>query len=192
MNKHLFSKVGLVAGLMAMVLVNQAHAVDTAAAAGIMAEVESLAVSAKANLAEAALSGNVDAVAEAGKRSDAIDAGVAAAKEAYAAMERALANGDEDAAESAEDDLASALKQVKDALTGAIPDTVAGTTDQWKASKTNTGGGPGHANDPPNIYDVPWKSQGIRAYYQSLFGVFHNASGFGHGRGFGDRDATPE
>lgn len=192
MNKHLFSKIGMVAGLMALVFANQANAVDMAAAAGVMADVESIAVMAKANLAQAALGGDVDAIAEASKRSDAIDAGVAAAQEAYSAMERAVANGDEDAAGSAEDDLAAAQKQVRDALTGAIPETVATASDQWKESQANTGGGPGNAYDPPNIHDVPWKSQGLRAYYQSLFGTFHDASGFGHGRGFGDRDATPE
>lgn len=179
----------VVASLFALGLVNQSLAVDVAAASGVMADLEGLVVAAKENLANAALSGDVDAIAEANKRSDAIDAAVAAGREALSAMEQADANGDADVAESAEDDLAAALRQAKDALSGALPEVA----DSQVAGKKNNGnGGPGKPGDPPNIYDVPWKSQGIRAYYQSLFGAFHDASSFGHGKGFGDRDATPE
>jgi hypothetical protein len=192
MKKNMILKKGLFAGLMAFVFAGQSNAVDLAASAGVMTDVQALSVQAKANLATAAVGGDVDAVAEANKRSDAIDAAVAAAQRAYSSMTKAMENNDQTAAESAEDSLAAALQQCKDALTGVLPEASENGKAKWKESKDNTGGGPGKPGDTPNIYDVPWKSQGIRAYYQSLFGSFHDASAFGHGRGFGDRDATPE
>lgn len=64
--------------------------------------------------------------------------------------------------------------------------------EEWVESQQNAGGGPGQPNTPPNPEDVPFAPGGIRNYYQSLFGQWWNASAFGHGRGFGDRDATPE
>lgn len=173
-----------VAGLLMLGLANHAFAVNVAEASGVMADLESLAVQAKAALANAALGGNVDAIAEANKRSAAIDAAVAAGNEALSAMELAMANGDAAAAESAEDELAAALAQAQAALSGVLPETAA--TKKPEKSKSDK------KEDFPNIYDVPWKSQGIRAYYQSLFGSFHDASSFGHGQGFGDQDATPE
>lgn len=181
-------KYAVVASLLALGLVNQSYAVDAAAAAGVMADLESLVVQAKEVLSKAALGGDVDAIAEANKRSEAIDTAVAAGRGALAAMEQAIANGDDDAAASAEEDLAAALSRASDALSGVLPASAAIASQNGEGNSTAGDG----AEDLPNIYDVPWKSQGIRAYYQSLFGVFHDASSFGHGKGFGDKDATPE
>lgn len=179
-----------VAGLLVLGLANHSFASNIAEASGVMADLESLVVQAKAALANAALSGDVDAIAEANKRSAAIDAAVAAGNEALAAMEAAAANGDEEAAKMAENDLAAALGQAKNALIGVLPAMAAASP---KAStKAASDEDEEETGDIPNIYDVPWKSQGIRAYYQSLFGAFHDASGFGQGKGFGDQDATPE
>ena len=179
-----------VAGLLVLGLANHSFAADVAEASGVMADLESLVVQAKASLANAALGGDVDAIAEANKRSAAIDAAVAAGNEALSAMEAAVANGDEDAAKMAENDLAAALGQAKNALGGVLPATAAASPKKSSEAKSNDD--EEKDGDPPNIYDVPWKSQGIRAYYQSLFGAFHDASGFGQGKGFGDQDATPE
>ncbi len=184
-------KYGFLSALCAMTLVGQSLAVDVAESAGVMAEVEAMSVQAKANLASAALGGDMDAIAEAQKRSDAIDAAVAAARAAFAKMEGDVKSGDMDAAESSEDDLAASLVQVKDALMGAIPESLMAAAKEQK-SKKQAKGRPGNPDNPPNIYEVPWKSEGIKAYYQGLFGEFWNASAFGHGQGFGDRDATPE
>jgi hypothetical protein len=178
-----------VAGLLLLGLANHSFAVNAAEATGVMADLESLVVQAKATLANAALGGDVDAIAEANKRSEAIDASVTAGREALSGMEQAITAGDADLAQSKEDDLAAALSQARDALAGILPQTAAANAN--KQSKSNSGGGPGEAGDPPNIYDIPWKSQGIRAYYTSLFGAFNAASSQGQ-RGFGDREATPE
>jgi len=184
-------KGAFLATLCALATAGQTMAVDLAESAGVMAEVESMSVHAKANLAEAALGGDTATVMEAKKRSDAIDAAVAAARAAYAKLEIDVNNGELDAAETAEDDLAAILVQVKDALMGAIPEALAQEVEQTQ-DEDLAGGAPGNPDDPPNIEEVPWKSEGIKAYYQGLFGEFWNASAFGHGSGFGDRDATPE
>ena len=179
--------------VVAMTAFTQVQAVDMAAARGILAEVGVMAVQAKANLAAAASSGDINAISDAAKRADAVDAAMAEAQEAFTAAERSTAGGDEDAAAANVSDLEAARQKAEDALNGAVPEpTPMSAQQQWKESQKNTGGGPGRAFDPPNMEDVPWQSQGLRAFYQNLFGSFWNASGFGGGRGFGDRDATPE
>jgi len=191
MKMNLFSKCCMLAALGALMFVSQSIAVDVAEAAGVMSEVEAMSVTAKANLAEAALGGDTEAIAEAKKRSDAIDAAVAGARDAFAQLELNVNNGNNDAAETAEDDLAAALVQVRDALMGAIPEEMLAQAE-GSTTTEKSGGNPGDPEDPPNIHEVPWKSQGIKAYYQELFGEWWNASAFGHGNGFGDGDATPE
>lgn len=75
----------------------------------------------------------------------------------------------------------------------AVEEVKVSTTDADEQGNTdNTGGKPGKPDDPPNIYDVPWKSDGIRSYYESLFKGMWDASAFGGSSGFGDREATPE
>ena len=190
-------KTGLVVALAVVATLVQVHAADMAGASGVLAEVSVMAVQAKAGLASAANSGDVNAISDAANRADAVDAAVGEAQSAYAAMERAAAGGDEDAAAAAADDLDAARQKAADALKGAIPEVVPKSAkEEWKESTTNTGGGPGSAYDPPNIYDTPWQTQGLRSLYTSLFGNFWSASGQSFSN-FGpsperDRDATPE
>lgn len=160
--------------------------VDQAAAAGDLAEISAISVQAKEALSKAALSGDVDAIAEAGKRSDAIDNAAAQATAAYATVESELASGNEDAAQSAVDDLKAALQNAMDALKGVIPDN-GDEPDQPKDGKKNSAGGPGRPYDPPNMYDVPWNSQMMRDFYQSQFGNFWMS-----GVCPPDQEATPE
>ncbi len=192
MKKHLsIRKTGLVVALAVMATLIQVHAADMAAASGVLAEVSVMAVQAKAGLADAANSGDVKAIADAVSRADAVDSAVADARDAYAAMERAAAGGDEDAAAAAADSLEAARQKASDALKGIVPEAVQKTAKEvWKDSTSNTGGGPGNAYDPPNIYDVPWQTQGMRSLYTSLFGNFWSASG--QTSPGNDFDATPE
>ena len=97
------------------------------------------------------------------------------------------------AAAAAEEDLAVAKQKAEDALTGAVPAPSKETKrEAWKDSQANTGGGPGRAYDPPNIYDRPWHSQGLSHFYQAIFNNAWSASAHGGSHVFGDRDATPE
>lgn len=170
-----------------------ALAADLAEAAGDMAEISTLSVQAKKNLVDDALGGNIDAIAESTKRSDAVDAAVAQGQEAQSEIVKAVQGGDNDAADSAADDLKSAVQKARDALDGVIPEPSATSKHAaWKKSQENTGGGPGRAYDPPNIYNDPSMSQGLQSFYQGLFGNFWGSSAFGDSRGFGERDATPE
>mgnify|MGYP001826157345 CR=1 FL=1 len=90
------------------------HGVDQAMAAADLAEISAISVQAMANLSEAALSGDVEAIAEMNKRADAIDAAIAAAQESFAALEKASAAGDEEAARKAADDLKDSLQKAQD------------------------------------------------------------------------------
>ena len=171
-----------VAGLLVLGLANHTFASKAAEAAGVMADLESLVVQAKATLAKASLE-STDAVADPLAQSAEVDKAVEAGREALAAMEQAMANGDTEAADAQEAKLAEALLQARNALQGIFPEMAAAADPVDE---------PGKKYKKPNIYEVPWKSQGIRAYYESLFNTFEDARDFGGGRGFGDRDATPE
>lgn len=187
MKKSLFVKTGLLAALCATALVGQSKAGDLADAAWVMSKIETLSINAKAKLAAAAVDEGANAVLEAKKRSDDIDAAVDAARAAYSKMEQAVNSGDTDGAAAAEKELAAKLVLVKNALTGnPSGESVAASSNKKSGHKT------GRPDNPPNIYEVPFASGGIKAYYEELFGEFWNASAFGHGQGFGDRDATPE
>lgn len=192
MKKHLSNrKTGWVVVLAVMATLIQVRAADMAGASGVLAEVSVMAVQAKAGLASAANSGDVKAISDAVNRADAVDAAVADARSAYAAMERAAAGGDEDAAAASADALEAARQAASDALNGVVPEAVQKTAQEiWKESTTNTGGGPGSAYDAPNIYDVPWQTQGMRSLYTALFGSFWSASG--QTSPGDDYDATPE
>ena len=171
-----------VVGLLALGLANHSFAANIAEATGVMADLESLVVQAKATLAKASLE-STDAMADPLAQSAEVDKAVEAGREALAAMEQAVADGDAEAADAAEADLAKALEQARNALLGIFPEVAAVAAD--------TGDEEEKSYAPPNIYDVPWESQGIRAYYESLFGVFDDASSFGQ-KGYrgSDQDAT--
>jgi hypothetical protein len=188
MEKHLRFNIGLVGMAAIMMVGTTASAADRAAAAADLAEIATISVQSKGNLAGDALGGDVDAIAESSKRSDAVDAAVAEGQQAHSAIERAATGGDPDAADSAAEDLKAALQKAKDALNGVIPEVKGDKHAEWKESQTNTGSGPGRAYDPPNIYNKPWQTQGMQSFYQGLlWGNF-----WASGRGTGDRDATPE
>jgi hypothetical protein len=191
MKKQLSFEQALIFGA-TLVIGLQAHAVDQAAAAADLAEIAMISVQSKANLAGDALGGNIDAVAESGKRSDAVDAAMSQGQESHSAMERAVAGGDDDAAQSAVEDLKASKQKALDALNGVIPESLAAKSvhDKWKESKKNSGGGPGNGYDAPNIYEKAWQTQGMRATYQGLWGSLIS-SGVTTGSA-GDRDATPE
>lgn len=185
----------MMVGAVALVLMasSPVRAADLADASGTLAKVAVMAVQAKANLALAASGGDVNAIADAVKRADAVDAAMAEAQEAFSALERAVAGNDEDAAAAVSDDLDAARQKAFDALNGAVPEASPQSEHaKWVEGQKNTGGGPGRAYDPPNIYGRPWDTQGLRHFYEGLFGGFWSASGHGGGRGCGDFDATPE
>lgn len=173
----------------ALLTVSNAVAVDQAAATGALAEISVASVVAKANLANAAGSGDVAALAEAKKRSDAVDAAVAQGQEAYSEMERALESGDTDAADSAAEALGSALSTANNALAGNFSNE-APVPASRQAPKL--AGGPGEPGDAPNIYANPSATAAEAGVAQAVFGNFWNTSAFGTRTGLGDREATPE
>jgi hypothetical protein len=175
-------KHAVVISLLVLGFATHSSAVNLSQAAGLMAALESEAVQAKATLAKASLAG-VDAVADPLAQSDEVDQAVSAGREALAAMEQAEVDGDIEAADAAGVKLAAALERARNARQGIFPETstsVADADDDIEKDYT-----------PPNIYDDPSESQGIRAYYESLFGVFDDASSFGQ-KGYrgSDQDAT--
>jgi hypothetical protein len=181
-----------IALISALSLASQSFAVDVAEAASVMADLDTLAIQAKANLANASLN-NLGATDEANQQSVAIDEAVEAGREALADMEQAVANGDDEAAEAAEDALASALRQAKAVLAGVLTAAVATSSDeQADESQDDSGEEPEGGWGSPNIYDQPWQTTGIRAYYESLFGAFQDASGFGDQKAFGNQNTTPD
>ena len=178
---HIIEKAGMVAILVAMTSFVQVQAADTAAANASLAEVAAMAGQAQADLATAANSGDLNAVAKATQRADAI---TAALEEAVAAVKAMAAASDETATASAEAALASAVQKASEAF-GQMSGKTGGTSG--KNSK------PG---DPPNIHDTPWKSAGLRSVGQGMFPISNfseSGGGAGYGeRDYGDRDATPE
>jgi hypothetical protein len=182
MKKHQFNKMGLFICITALFASSSIFAADLAAASGTLAEVAVTVAQANAELAQAASGGDLETIAEAQNRANAVSAAMDDATAAYAGLE----SGDESAAEA----LAEALQRAKDALNGVIrEESEQSKYAKWKKDQENSGGGPGRAYDPPNIYDVPWETAGLRSFYQGLFGNLWGGSSFGGGR---DRDATPE
>ena len=140
MKKNYFlQKAGSVVAVAMVATLVQVQAADMAAANGTLANVAVMAVQAKANLASAANGGNIDAVSEAMKRADAVDAALTSAKEALAALDVAQNANDESAAMKALD---AAQQRALAALNGPVPaPTQQSAKDQWKNSQKNTGGG---------------------------------------------------
>jgi hypothetical protein len=182
-----FYKLALVGAVVAS-MVRPVNAVDMRTGSGMLAEIASIVVQAKLNLAIAANSGDVEALAEASKRSDGVDSAMAEAMNAFSAMERAIAGGDDDAAASAFENVSSALQKAKDALNGSIPDQqpVLADNKAWEDSQKNAGGGVGNPYDEPNIYNVLWNTENMESFYQGLFNEFIDPSSFT------DKPATPE
>ncbi len=171
MKKHQYSKLGLIAFIAVLAASIQVRAADMAWAAGARADIYVAATEASAAVAAASGSGG-KAVQDAQAKLESINKSIQAANEAYAAME-AAGDGDATAAREA---LSNARQQ---ALGGAAPVT---------ASASNQGG---YADGLPNIYDVPWQTDGRRTQKESQYQTAKSASGEG-GDSFAERDATPE
>jgi hypothetical protein len=192
MKKHFLKKTVLVALLAIGTTLSQVRAADMVAAAGILANIESMVVQAKANLALAASSGDVAAISEASKRADAVDAASAEANQMFAALEGAA---DDSQAAKAMAGLEAAQTKADQALNGAVPEpTPKSKKEAWKESTSNTGGSPDGGFNPPNIYDVPWQSAGMRNVSAGMFSSVYGSTGgsSSSSKGFGDGDATPE
>ncbi len=185
MNKKLLN-MSVVIGIGTLAFAFHANAVDQMAAAADLVRIGTVSVQVKADLAKASLNGDVEAIAKADKRSGSVDAAMARAEKAYSTMERAVASGDEAAAQSA----ATKIKEIEKAL-NALGEAVTKMVASEQVKQTaNTGEKLGHADDAPNMYDVPWQTDLMRDLYQGLWGNLW-ASGRVDG-GFGDKDATPE
>lgn len=186
---HFLKKTSLVAVLAVMTALSQAQAADMAAASGMLAEISVMAVQAQANLAAAASVGDLNAIADAAGRADAVDAAMKEAQQAYAALENAA---DEAAATAASASLNAAHQKATDALNGVVVDK--SSQEEWKDSTTNTGGGPGDAYDTPNIYEVPWQSDGLKSVSTAMFNSVNSSSGgsSANSNSYGDGDATPQ
>ncbi|VGO21360.1 hypothetical protein [Pontiella sulfatireligans] len=191
MKMKYFYTLALAVAAVATIGLSPAHAADAAEASGMLADIASIVVQANQNLATVAGSGDVDAIAEASARADAIDSIMAEAIESYSALEKAKEGGDEDAADASYEDCASALRRATEALSGAIPEETAQSKHaKWKEGQKNTGGGPGRAYDPPNPYFVPWHTQNLQDFYQGIFDKFYATSP--HGGRYWEKPATPE
>lgn len=160
--------------------------VNPAQSAADLSEAEGIAVQTSADLAQAALAQNSEEINEAMTRSDAVAAAVAQAREAYLAMERALLGGDEDAAASYAAELKECLANAIDAANGVIPDAIADTIEHNRLENQNTGtlGRPG---DPVNVYENPWNSDRMKAFYQNHFANMYESGVYPW-----DRETTPE
>jgi len=185
MKKYQYSKIGLIACVAALFVTMQAHAVNLASASGVLADVAVTSTQASSALAAAASTGDVAAIADAQKRANDVDSAMAEAQEAYAEMERATAAGDKDAAAAAEESLADAQQKAGDALNGELvqQEEEGETSDAKRGGSGNVG--------VPNIYDVPWQSDGLRRLSQSLFDTAWSTSAQGGVR-FAERDATQQ
>lgn len=202
MKNNQFRKIGLVAAVAITTALGQVQAVDMAQASGTLAGIAVMSVQGNANLAAAANSGNVDAIAAATKSAKAINAASREAQQAFSALESAVAGNDKAAIEAAEGALEEARKKADVALNGTTPQPVAPKTDeddskskkeQWKESTSNISGGSADAYDPPNIYDVLWKSAGARSVSDSMFITKYVVGGRSlGGLSFNDSEATPE
>ena len=190
MFKSKILKSSFLAGLFSVAVASVAAA-DIASASAILAEIEAQAVEAKAAMAAAALNGDLDQFADAKKKSDAIDAACTKARKSFAALEQYVQSGDQKAAAGAEDEMKEALSQVAEAMTGVIPEELAEMAQQ-QGEQEKPAAAKGPALNPPNPRDVPWKSEGVRQFYEEVFSDNFDSSTFGGGSNFGDSDATPE
>ncbi|WP_372806814.1 hypothetical protein [Pontiella sp.] len=192
MNGNSILKAGVL-GMASLLFAVHASGADKIAASAILAELSTISVEAQANVVDAAATGNLEAMAEANRRADAVDAAVAAGQAASTAMDRAIEANDQDAADAAEDGVKDALQMAKDGLNGIVPKVSA--TKAWKASKKNTGGGPADPYDAPNMYDIPSKTKVQQGVAQKSWGTLWSSGAIGSGLesgGFADREATPE
>jgi len=163
-----------------------ATAADPATAAGELAEIASISVKSKTALSDAALAGDVEAIAEAKKRSDAVDAAMAQAQQAYLNMESALERGDTDAADAASEELKSALSNAVASYDGVVSEEVQQAVAEWQSDREKSGA-KGKPYDPVNVYEVAWDSARMKAFYQNQFANFWESGVLPQ-----DKESTPE
>lgn len=161
MRKHLYSKLGLIACLAVLAASIQVRA-DMAWASGALADMYVAKTEASAAMA-AAPGGGEAALKAAQERVATIETAITDAEAAYSKLE--AAGGDDDAA-------TDALKKARQQALGedAVPE-------------------PG--SDPrftlPNIYDVPWETDGLRELKDKQQEI-NDASSSNGGDGFSERD----
>jgi FtsZ-interacting cell division protein ZipA len=173
---------------MAALFVAGAYA-DQVAAAGKLAELSKVSVESKAAVSSAAKSGDVDALAEATKRSDKVDEAVAEGQEAYSAMEQAIEAGDPDAADAAEQSLDVAVDKANNAKDGNYSEEAPRQQAPKSSKKT---GGPGEPGDVPNIFAKP-SDTAVQATVKASRNASDQATGaFGSRVPFFDREPTPQ
>lgn len=184
--QHMLKQAGMVAAL-AIIGSTTVQAADMVAANTTLSGINALVAQANANVATAAIGGDTDAISEMIARAYAVDVAYAKAKAATQQLAVAADEASEAAAQAA---LNAAYQDANAAMTGPAPEAPAAEDyQQWLESKMNSAGAV-DANDAPNIQDPIWETQGLRQFYQSMFGDFWSTTG-GDLR-FGDRDATPE
>lgn len=166
MIKRQYGKLGLIAFLVVVAASVQVRAADMAWASGALADIYVAATEASRDLADATAKGT-DAMQAVQARIKSIDEAITAALAAYADMEAA---GSGEAPE--------AVKALENARQKAL-----GGVDR-PASTTNEEG-----FRLPNIYDVPWESDGLRKLYDELYQIEQSASSKG-GSDFVEQDAT--
>lgn len=192
MKKQRYRNVGLFICVAVLIASAQICVADMAEASASLASVSVISTQANMALAKASISGDIKGLSDAQKRVNAVNSAVKEAEEAYAAMDRAVANADPVAEADAADDLEAARQKADDALNDdEVPKPSSKSVkEQWKESTSNTGGGPGKGYDPPNIYHVPWQSAGLQSLYSSLFSSVFTAGGGTFSNS--DTQATPE
>lgn len=164
MKKQPYGKTGLIACVLALFATMQVHAVDLAAASGFLADIAVAATQANAAMADAANSGDTDAI----KAAKAVVADVEKTMEAALAAYAEVEAGNN----AAMKDLVAARKAALDAVGG----TPADSTPPGKEGYTI-----------PNIEDIPWKSEVLRNLYQEMSEIIQDEGG----HGYPERDVTP-
>lgn len=176
MKKNHYSKISLIACVALLFAAMSAKAVDMAAATGLLADIAVAATQANSILATAADSGDLDAVAKANEVVEAVKQAMEEAMEAY----KALQAGDDAALKK--------LEAAKQKAINALGGKPGGAAEESASESSPKEEGEGEYSFP-NIYDIPWKSEGLRSLYQELFDIGMNASSQG-GSDFAESDAT--
>jgi hypothetical protein len=136
-------------------------AADLSDGSAVVADLSVMAVDAKAAVAEAATTGDLIAISKAQAKADAIDAALAIANEQYAEMERAIAAGDQAAADEAFAAIEAARDEAVNPATPQQQPVVAG-------KRAATGGS---GSSVPNIYERLSATTAEAAIAQTEFAV---------------------
>lgn len=167
MSKHQYSKLGLIACIAALVAAFQMPAAaDMAWASGVLADMYAASTEASANMA-AATGGGEKEMKDAQNQFERISEALTKAEKAYAKLDAA---GGDDAA--AMDDLRSARKQ-------ALGEDAAPASGEQVDDAS------------PNIYDVPWETDGLRSQRNEQQAIKDESTSHG-GSSFAERDTEAD